>query len=124
MKIIKRDGSEAVFDLSKIANAIKGASDELPENERLTARQIDYAAHNVADLCETAGHTVSVEEIQDMVENEIMALQKFEVAVGTSFTVTSRTSSAIPTPPTTKSLLSSNATTKRLSRKTPTRTLR
>ena len=80
MKIIKRDGSEAVFDLSKIANAIKGASDESPENERLTARQIDYAAHNVADLCETAGHTVSVEEIQDMVENEIMALQKFEVA--------------------------------------------
>ena len=53
MKIIKRDGSEAVFDLSKIANAIKGASDESPENERLTARQIDYAAHNVADLCET-----------------------------------------------------------------------
>mgnify|MGYP000431075608 CR=1 FL=1 len=45
MKIIKRDGSEAVFDLSKIANAIKGASDESPENERLTARQIDYAAH-------------------------------------------------------------------------------
>ena len=80
MKIIKRDGSEAVFDLSKIANAIKGASGESPENERLTARQIDYAAHNVADLCETAGHTVSVEEIQDMVENEIMALQKFEVA--------------------------------------------
>ena len=80
MKIIKRDGSEAVFDLSKIANAIKGASDESPESERLTARQIDYAAHNVADLCETAGHTVSVEEIQDMVENEIMALQKFEVA--------------------------------------------
>ena len=36
MKIIKRDGSEAVFDLSKIANAIKGASDESPESERLT----------------------------------------------------------------------------------------
>ena len=80
MKIIKRDGSEAVFDLSKIANAIKGASDESPESERLTARQIDYAAHNVADACEMAGHTVSVEEIQDLVENEIMALQKFEVA--------------------------------------------
>ena len=80
MKIIKRDGSEAVFDLSKIANAIKGASDESPESERLTARQIDYAAHNVADACEAAGHTVSVEEIQDIVENEIMALQKFEVA--------------------------------------------
>lgn len=80
MKIIKRDGSEAVFDLTKIANAIKAASDESPESERLTVRQIDYAAHNVADACEEAGHTVSVEEIQDMVENEIMALHKFEVA--------------------------------------------
>ncbi len=80
MKIIKRDGSEAVFDLIKIANAIKGASDESPEEERLTARQIDYAAHNVADTCEALGHTVSVEEVQDMVENEIMALHKFEVA--------------------------------------------
>ena len=80
MKIIKRDGSEAVFDLLKIANAIKGASDESPEEERLTARQIDYAAHNVADTCETMAHTVSVEEVQDMVENEIMALHKFEVA--------------------------------------------
>lgn len=80
MKIIKRDGSEVVFDLTKIANAIKAASDESPEAERLSARQIDYAAHNVADACEEAGHTVSVEEIQDMVENEIMALHKFEVA--------------------------------------------
>ncbi len=80
MKIIKRDGSEAIFDLLKIANAIKGASDESPEEERLTARQIDYAAHNVADTCESLAHTVSVEEVQDMVENEIMALHKFEVA--------------------------------------------
>lgn len=80
MKIIKRDGSEVVFDLTKISNAIKAASDESPENERLTARQIDYAAHNVADACEAAGHAVSVEEIQDLVENEIMALHKFEVA--------------------------------------------
>ena len=80
MKIIKRDGSEAVFDITKIANAIKAASDESPDNERLTPRQIDYAAHNVTDLCEVAGHTVSVEEIQDMVENELMELHKFEVA--------------------------------------------
>ena len=80
MKIIKRDGSEAVFDITKIANAIKAASDESPDNERLTPRQIDYAAHNVADLCEATGHTVSVEEIQDMVENELMELHKFEVA--------------------------------------------
>ena len=80
MKIIKRDGSEVTFDITKIAHAIKAASDESPENERLSARQIDYAAHNVADTCEEAGHTVSVEEVQDLVENEIMALHKFEVA--------------------------------------------
>ena len=49
MKIIKRDGSEVTFDITKIANAIKAASDESPESERLTPRQIDYAAHNVAD---------------------------------------------------------------------------
>ncbi len=80
MKIIKRDGSEVVFDIAKIANAIQAASDESPEEERLTARQVDYASHNVEDACESAGHTVSVEEIQDLVENEIMALHKFEVA--------------------------------------------
>ena len=80
MKIIKRDGSEVTFDITKIAHAIKAASDESPENERLSARQIDYAAHNVADTCEEVGHTVSVEEVQDLVENEIMALHKFEVA--------------------------------------------
>ncbi len=80
MKIIKRDGSEVTFDITKIAHAIKAASDESPENERLSARQIDYAAHNVADTCEEAGHTVSVQEVQDLVENEIMALHKFEVA--------------------------------------------
>ena len=69
MKIIKRDGSEVVFDIAKIANAIQAASDESPEEERLTARQVDYASHNVEDACESAGHTVSVEEIQDLVEN-------------------------------------------------------
>lgn len=80
MKIIKRDGSEVTFDITKIANAIKAASDESPESERLSARQVDYAAHNVADECEKLSHTVSVEEVQDLVENEIMALHKFEVA--------------------------------------------
>ena len=80
MKIIKRNGSEAIFDLSKIANAIEAANKEVPEDERLTARQIEYAALNVEDACKAAGHTVSVEEIQDMVEDEIMALDKFEVA--------------------------------------------
>ena len=80
MKIIKRNGSEVSFDISKIENAIRGANREVAEDERLTDRQIVYAAENVRDRCEAAGHTVSVEEIQDMVEDEIMALDRYEVA--------------------------------------------
>ena len=80
MKIIKRNGSEVSFDISKIENAIRGANREAAEDERLTDRQIVYAAENVRDRCEAAGHTVSVEEIQDMVEDEIMALDRYEVA--------------------------------------------
>ncbi len=80
MKIIKRSGSEVNFDIQKIVDAIKGANSEVKEAERLTDRQVVYAAQNVADRCESAGHTVSVEEIQDMVEDEIMALDRFEVA--------------------------------------------
>ncbi len=80
MKIIKRNGSEVSFDIAKIENAIKGANREAAEDERLTDRQIVYAAENVRDRCEAAGHTVSVEEIQDMVEDEIMALDRYEVA--------------------------------------------
>ena len=80
MKIIKRSGSEVTFDIQKIIDAIKGANSEVKEAERLTDRQVVYAAQNVADRCESVGHTVSVEEIQDMVEDEIMALDCFEVA--------------------------------------------
>ena len=80
MKIIKRNGSEVSFDISKIENAIRGANREAAEDERLTDRQIVYAAENVRDRCEAAGHTVSVEDIQDMVEDEIMALDRYEVA--------------------------------------------
>ena len=80
MKIIKRNGSEVSFDLSKISNAIRAANKEVPFDERLTERQVVYASENVQDRCETAGHTVTVEEIQDMVEDEIMALGRFEVA--------------------------------------------
>ena len=80
MKIIKRSGTEVTFDIQKIIDAIKGANSEVKEAERLTDRQVVYAAQNVADRCESAGHTVSVEEIQDMVEDEIMALDRFEVA--------------------------------------------
>jgi len=80
MKIIKRNGSEVLFDMNKISAAIAKANAEVPEDARLTERQIIYASANVADLCEAAGHTVSVEEVQDMVEDEIMRLDCFEVA--------------------------------------------
>ncbi|NPD31174.1 anaerobic ribonucleoside-triphosphate reductase [Eggerthellaceae bacterium zg-1084] len=80
MKIIKRNGSEVEFDVTKIANAIAAANREVQESQRLTERQVMYAAANVSDLCEGAGHTVSVEEVQDMVEDEIMRLDCYEVA--------------------------------------------
>lgn len=80
MKIIKRSGSEATFDIQKIVNAITAANNDAAPHERLTEDQIALAAHSVEWLCGRAGHTVSVEEIQDMVENQIMALGRFEVA--------------------------------------------
>lgn len=80
MKIIKRSGSEVTFDIDKIVNAIRAANLEVEEGSRLTDRQVIYAAQNVAEACEKAGHTVSVEEIQDLVEDEIMRLDCYEVA--------------------------------------------
>ena len=80
MKIIKRSGTEVAFDIEKIANAIRGANREVDEADRLSEREIAFASQNVAEACEKAGHTVSVEEIQDMVEDEIMALDHYEVA--------------------------------------------
>ena len=80
MKIIKRSGTEVTFDIDKIINAIRAANLEVEEGSRLTDRQVIYAAQNVAEACEKAGHTVSVEEIQDLVEDEIMRLDCYEVA--------------------------------------------
>ena len=80
MKIIKRSGTEVTFDIDKIVNAIRAANREVKESDRLTERQVIYASQNVAEACEKAGHTVSVEEIQDMVEDEIMRLDCYEVA--------------------------------------------
>ena len=80
MKIIKRNGSEVAFDLTKIINAIAAANREVPADERLKDREVTFAALNVEDQCKEAGHTVTVEEIQDMVEDQLMALDKFSVA--------------------------------------------
>ncbi|OUP39098.1 anaerobic ribonucleoside-triphosphate reductase [Olsenella sp. An188] len=80
MKIIKRNGSEVTFDISKIENAIRAANAEVPASERLTEREVKFASLNVTDECMEAGHTVTVEEVQDLVEDQLMALDHFEVA--------------------------------------------
>ncbi len=80
MKIIKRNGSEVTFDSIKIENAIRAANLEVAPDQRISERGIKFACANVVDACETAGHTVTVEEVQDMVEDQLMALDHFEVA--------------------------------------------
>ncbi len=80
MRIIKRNGSEVTFDVEKIVNAITKANAEVPSDERLSTKQIRDASDKVAELCQDCGHTPAVEEIQDMVEDQIMALGAFNVA--------------------------------------------
>ena len=79
MKIIKRNGSEEEFDSSKIVNAIQKACDAT-ENCALTKAQIDDMTDYVEYKCSKMGRAVSVEEIQDMVENQLMAQGAFAIA--------------------------------------------
>ena len=79
MKIIKRNGSEMDFDVSKIANAITKASNAC-ESASLTDEQIKDISEYVEYKCTKMNRAVSVEEIQDMVENQIMATGAFEIA--------------------------------------------
>ena len=80
MKIIKRNGAEVVFDREKISAAVKKANNVVQEDLRLTEEQIDEIARNVEEDCASRSYSLSVEEIQDMVENQIMAKNAFEVA--------------------------------------------
>ena len=80
MKIIKRSGKEVGFDISKIMAAVQKANREVNEADRMTEKQIDVISDNVQTLCMEMTHTPSVEEIQDMVENQIMKQLAFEVA--------------------------------------------
>jgi ribonucleoside-triphosphate reductase len=80
MKIIKRSGQEVAYDISKIIAAIQKANDSVMEAERMTDRQIDVIADNMIRNCEKIKRSLSVEEIQDMVENEIMNQRAFSVA--------------------------------------------
>ncbi len=80
MKIIKRNGAEAVFDLSKIESAITRANAAVAEQFQMTATQIRRIAESVALSCQEMGRSPAVEEIQDLVEKAIMAHGAFEVA--------------------------------------------
>ncbi len=80
MKIIKRNGSEAEFDITKIISAISKANLNVDEGCRMTVVQIKRIAESVVLSCEQLGRSPSVEEVQDMVEHQIMAHGAFEVA--------------------------------------------
>ncbi len=80
MKVIKRNGSEVIFDITKIIIAITKANESVEEVDRLTPVQIQRLAESVELQCQKMGRAPTVEEIQDMVENHIMAHGAFEVA--------------------------------------------
>ena len=80
MKIIKRNGAEETFDVNKIVTAITKANDTVDEAEKMTALQIGRIADRVVLECEKLDRAPSVEEVQDFVEDQIMAHGAFEVA--------------------------------------------
>mgnify|MGYP004506220669 FL=1 len=80
MKVIKRNGSEVDFNITKIMTAIEKANETVDEASRLTPMQIQRISESVVLACEKLGRSPSVEEIQDMVEHHIMAHGAFEVA--------------------------------------------
>ena len=80
MKLIKRNGAEVVFDAGKIYAAVEKANAAVVEQERIPAAQIKKLTDRVTKKCEKLSRAVSVEEVQDMVERELMALGAFTLA--------------------------------------------
>ena len=80
MKIIKRNGAEVPFDITKIITAVTKASDSVGGQDRLTREQITQIAAAVTDQCQHLNRAVSVEEVQDMVENQLMDIHAHDVA--------------------------------------------
>ena len=78
--VIKRNGKEVKFDLSKIVHAIEKANKEVDPIYQLNAYQIQAAADSVVKKIQTKSYAVNVEEIQDMVETAIMEMRGYEVA--------------------------------------------
>ena len=80
MKIIKRNGAEVPFDINKIITAVTKASDSVGGQARLSREQITQIAAAVTDQCQQLNRAVSVEEVQDLVENQLMDIQAHDVA--------------------------------------------
>ncbi len=80
MKIIKRNGAEVPFDITKIITAVTKASDSVGGQARLSREQITQIAAAVTDKCQHLNRAVSVEEVQDLVENQLMDIQAHDVA--------------------------------------------
>ena len=80
MKIIKRNGAEVPFDITKIITAVTKASDSVGGQSRLTKEQINGIADAVTDQCQSLNRAVSVEEVQDMVENQLMDIRAHDIA--------------------------------------------
>ena len=80
MKIIKRNGAEVPFDITKIITAVTKASDSVGGQDRLTREQITQISAAVTDKCQHLNRAVSVEEVQDMVENQLMDIHAHDVA--------------------------------------------
>ena len=80
MKIIKRNGAEVPFDITKIITAVTKASDSVGGQSRLSREQITQIAAAVTDQCQQLNRAVSVEEVQDLVENQLMDIQAHDVA--------------------------------------------
>ena len=80
MKIIKRNGAEVPFDITKIITAVTKASDSVGGQARLSREQITQIAAAVTDQCQQLSRAVSVEEVQDLVENQLMDIQAHDVA--------------------------------------------
>ena len=80
MKIIKRNGEEAIFDIRKIETAISKANAVVPESDRLTDEYIKAVAAKVGAECKASKVQLNVEAIQDLVETELMKIGAFNIA--------------------------------------------
>lgn len=80
IKILKRNGCEVVFEEKKVVNAVTAANNSVDKGCRLSTLQINEIAADAAEMCRSALHILSVENVQDFVEKSIMKYGKFDLA--------------------------------------------